>query len=199
MNNEMFDFRKNAMLGKISSKPLCAEYKAAWRACGDDKELLVRLALQQQSIPYFSHACYEQLGVTREYILENFADYINGRKTFDNVEGVFGFTYQIYVSHDQDFDVTADVTTLMWCQDITLNIKESKCPTLYVSNNSDIHVTLDGCNSIRIYLFDESRVTIDDSDDTCDVLVYKYNNRATVEIGKYGLANVKIFNKQLKL
>ena len=197
--DELLELKKNAILGKISGKPLCKEYRAALRKCGDDKEMLVRLALMQQCTPYLSHACYEKMGLSKEYILANFDEYINGKRTFDNVEGVFGFTYQIYVSHDQDFDVTADVTTLMWCHDITLNIKESKCPTLYVSNNSDIHVTLEGCNSIRIYLFDESRVTIDDSDDTCDVLVYKYNNRATVEIGKYGLGDVKVFNKELRL
>ena len=96
----MIDFTRNALLGNISGQPLCASYKAALRQCGDDKEMLVRLALQQQSMPYVSTACYKRLGINKEYIMKNFAEYINGRKTFDDVEGAKGYTYQMYVGYD---------------------------------------------------------------------------------------------------
>ena len=111
----MLIFRKNALLGNISAEPLCQAYKQAWRMCGDDKEMLVKLALKQQSIPYLSHACYESMGLTKEYILNNFGELINGKRTFENVEGVDGYTYQLYVGYDKDFEITADVTSLMWC------------------------------------------------------------------------------------
>lgn len=199
MDRQMFEFQRNALLGKISAEPLCAQYKAAWRSCGDDKEMLVRLAMQQQSIPYFSHACYERLGVTKDYIKKNFAEYINGNKVLEDVESVKGYTYQLYVDFKGDFKAVADVTSLMWCNNIDVIIPQTKCPTLYVSNNSDVHFVLDGYNSIRIYLFDESKVMIDDADETCDVLVYKYSNRAQFETGKFCFANVKIFNKTLRL
>ena len=199
MDRQMLEFQRNALLGKISAEPLCAQYKAAWRSCGDDKEMLVRLAMQQQSIPYFSHACYERLGVTKDYIKKNFAEYINGNKVLEDVEGVKGYTYQLYVDFKGDFKAVADVTSLMWCNDTSVNIETAKCPLFYVSNNSDVHFVLDGYNSIRIYLFDESKVMIDDADETCDVLVYKYSNRAQFETGKFCFANVKIFNKTLRL
>lgn len=198
MDKEMFDFQKNAIMGKIA-QPLCADYKSALRQCGDDKEMLVRLALQQQSLPYLSHACYANLGLTKEYILDNFGDYINGKRTFDDVEGVNGYKYQLYVAFKGNFKAVADVTSLMWCDNTIVNVETSKCPLFYISNKSEVHYVLDGFNSIRIYLFDESKVVIDDADETCDVIVYKYGNRATVEIGKYCLGKVKIFNKQLKL
>lgn len=199
MSNQLFEFHKHAIMGDISGNPLCSDYKAAWRACGDDKENLVRLALQQQSQPYFSTACYRNLGLTKEYILENFGKYINGKKVFEDVEGVSGYTYSLYVGFEDVFSVYTDVLACMWCNCPQLTIEASKCPVLYISNYSDIHLCLDGYNSPRIYLFDESKIIIDDADDTCDIIVYKYSNKAEAELGKYCLGNVKIFNKQLKL
>ena len=195
----MLEFQRNALLGKISAEPLCAQYKAAWRSCGDDKEMVVRLDMQQQSIPYFSYACYERLGVTKDYIKKNFAEYINGNKVLEDVESVKGYTYQLYVDFKGDFKAVADVTSLMWCNGTSVNVEATKCPLFYVSNNSDVHFVLDGYNSIRIYLFDESKVMIDDADETCDVLVYKYSNRSQVEAGKFCFGKVKVFDKTLRL
>lgn len=199
MDREMLMFQRNALLGKISAEPLCAQYKAAWRACGDDKDMLVGLAMQQQSIPYFSYACYERLGLTKDYIKKNFGDYINGKKTLNDVDGVKGYTYQLYVDYNDDFNAVADVTSLMWCNNTTVGVEPTKCPLFYVSNDSNVHFVLGGYNSIRIYLFDESKVVIDDSDETCDVIVYKYGSKCEVELGKYCLGKVKVFNKMLRL
>ena len=197
--DELLEFKKNAILGKISGQPLCEEYKAALRKCGNDKEMLVRLALMQQCIPYLSHACYESMGLTKEYILSNFGELINGKRIFENVEGVDGNTYQLYVGYDKDFEITADVTSLMWCNGSQIVIESTKCPTIYVSNRSKIHLVGDGYNSIRIYLFDESVVNLDDFDEESSILVYKYSKDARVEIGKYCLGKVKIFDKELKI
>ena len=198
MKDEMLIFKKNALLGNISAEPLCQAYKQAWRMCGDDKEMLVKLALKQQSIPYLSHACYERMGLTKDYILNNFGELINGKRTFEDVEGASGYTYQLYVGYEDDFDVSADVTSIMWCNSSVV-IPKTKCPTLYISNYSDVHIVLDGYNSPRIYLFDESKVTIDDCDKTSEVLVYKYDSRADAVLGKFCFGSVQIFNKTLRL
>ena len=153
----------------------------------------------QQSIPYISHACYNKLGLSKEYVLKNFGDYINGNRTLEDLDGVKGYTYQLYVAFERDFKAVADVTSLMWCNSPLIEIEASKCHLFYVSNSSDVHFSLDGYNSIRIYLFDDSRVTIEDTEDTCDVIVYKYSNTADVETGKYCFGKVNIFNKTLRL
>lgn len=197
--DELLEFKKNAILGKISGQPLCEEYRAALRKCGNNKELLVRLALMQQCTPYLSHACYENMGLTKEYILNNFGELINGKRTFSDVEGVSGYTYQLYVGYDKDFKITADVTSLMWCDGSQIVIPQIKCPTLYISNSSDVHISCDGFNSPRIYLFDDSCVTIGDSDENTDIIVYKYDSRAIVDVGKFCLGKVKVFNKELRL
>lgn len=199
MDKELFNFQKNALAGNINGQPLCNSFKAAWRSCGDDKEMLVRLALSQQAIPYVSHACYENLGVTKEYILENYGEYINGNKVFYDVEGVQGYSYMLYVAFNGVLEVSADVLSLMWCNDTSVEIKTSKCPVLYLSNDSHVTLNLEGFNSPRIYLFDTSSVTIEDADKNSEVIVYKYSSRAEVSTGKFCFGVVKEFNKQLRL
>ena len=199
MDKEIIEFMRNALLGNVSGQPLCASYKAALRQCGDDKEMLVRLALQQQSMPYVSTACYKRLGITKEYIMDNYGDYINGNKTFEDVEGVRGYTYQMYVGYDKELIITSDVTTLMWCNDICIKVPETKCPTIYVSNNSKVYLHCEGFNSVNIKMFDESCVIIDNLYKNSDVIVYKYSNNADVKTMNNCFGCVKIFNKRLKL
>jgi hypothetical protein len=198
--DELLEFKKSAMLGKIGGQPLCEDYKAALRKCGSDKESLVRLSLKQQCIPYFSHACYENMGMTKDYIKDVFGDYINGY-TLKDCDGVEGYTYGLYVDwdFDNDLNIVNDVSSVMWTIGASLVVPASKCPTIYISNRSNVHLVCDGCNSVNIKLFDESKLTIEDVDNTCDITIYKYSDKAEVEKGKYCFVEPKIFDKELRL
>lgn len=200
MKDEMFEFQKNSMLGKINGQPLCADFKSAWRQCGNDKEMLVRLALMQQSQPFFSYACYKHLGLSKEYIKNEFADYINGY-TIHDADNVKGYTYGLYVDWDYENDlvVDKDVVSAMWCVGTNMVVPETKCPVIYLSNKSNVHLIGEGFNSINVKLFDKSVLTIEDLDEESEVVVYKYSTDAKVKIGKYCLGKVKVFDKQLKL
>ena len=200
MDRQMLKFQRNALLGRISTEPLCAEYKKAWRKCGDNKEMLVRLAMQQQSMPYFSTACYENLGLTKDYVKENFKDYINGY-VLDNCDGVNGYTYALYVDwgYENELEIKTDVSSIMWCVGTNILVPQCKCPTIYICNRSDVHLFCDGYNTVNVKLFDESRLTIDDMDVSSDVIVHKYSDDAKVEEGKFCLKEPKVFNKQLRL
>jgi hypothetical protein len=179
---------------------LCADFKSAWRRCGNDKEKLVRLVLQQQSIPFFATACHKGLGLTKEYVKQEFKEYINGYviKDADNIDG---YTYSIYVDWDyeNDLDVNVDVCSIMWTVGANIVVPSTKCPTIYLSNGSDINLVCEGFNYANIKLFDRSVLTIEDLDESSDVVVYKYSKDAKVELGKYCLGNVKIFDKELRL
>ena len=186
-------FRKNAMLAN-----LCTEWTQMWGACHNDKEKLMRLALMQQSAPYFAYYCYNGMGLSKDYCKREFKDYINGC-VFHDCDDVEGYTYSMYIDAKGDVDVDVDVSQYLWCKDLHLTIKETKCPKMYVSNRSNITLTLNGYNVPFIYLFDESKVTIDDADENSKVIIYKYSNSSEIKYGKYCLADVKIFDKQLKL
>jgi len=198
--DELLEFKKNAILGKVSGQPLCEEYKAAIRKCGNDKEMLVRLALKQQCIPYLSCACYNHLGLTKEYIKKEFKDYINGY-VFNDCDEVDGYTYALYVDWDyeNDLDVKTDVASIMWTVGANIVVPSTKCPTIYLSNRSNVHLVCEGFNSVNIKLFDKSKVTIEDLDENSEVVVYKYSDDAQVELGKYCLGKVKVFDKELRL
>ncbi len=191
--DEMLYFRKNALLAN-----LCKEWSNMWAACHDDKEKLMRLVLMQQSAPYFADFCYRGKGLTKDYCKREFSDYINGR-IFNDCDNVNGFSYAMYIDEPTGFKIVSDVAQLLWCDNVDVTIPKTKCPILYVSNSSTIHITCDGYNYPHIYLFDNSKVTIDDTDEDSKVVIYKYSDKAQVELGKYCLADVKVFNKKLKL
>jgi hypothetical protein len=200
MKDEMLMFKKNALLGNISAEPLCQAYKQAWRMCGDDKEMLVKLALKQQSIPYLSHACYKKLGLTKEYIKEQFKDYVNGY-VIRNADGVDGYTYGLYVdwNYSNDLEISTDVSSLMWCVGTNIVVPKCKCPTIYISNSSEVLLICNGYNTVNVKLFDDSKIVLDDVDEESNVTIYKYSDKATVEIGKFCLKEPKVFNKELRL
>ena len=194
MAQDLFNYYKHAL-----SNGLCSEYKGRWRACHDNKEQLVKLVMAQQSLPHFIHYCYNGMGLSKEYIQETFGDYINGNAVINDADGVDGYTYSLYVGFKGDFKAAVDVLSLMWCNNTNVTVETSKCPVIYVGCGSHVYLSLDGYNCPHIYLFDDSKVTIDDTDEDSKVVIYKYSDKAQVELGKYCLADVKVFNKKLKL
>ena len=198
MKDEMFEFRKNALQGALTS-PLCKEYNVEWFANSNDKEKLVALALRQQSCPYFAHHCYMGKGLSKEYILREFGDYINGHTILD-ADIVKGYMYGLYVDYDYDNGllVEDDVVHLMWTKNEVV-VPTSKCPTIYVSNKSEISLVGNGYNNIRIYIFDESKIFVDDIDEESNVTIYKYSDSCVVEKGKFCFGKVNEFRKELRL
>lgn len=191
--DEMMFFQKNALLNN-----LCGEWKNMWKACKNNKEQLVRLSLMQQSIPFFASYCYNGKGLSKDYLLSEFKDYINGT-ILQDCDDVKGYSYRLFVGYTDDIREQADVTHLMW-SDIPIYVVERyKCPIIYLSNKSTVSLIADGYNYIRVYLFDESELVIEDLDEESTVIVYKYSDKCKVTKGKYCLGKVNEFEKQLRL
>ena len=195
----MFSFYKAALNGEIST-PLCSEYKASWRKCGDNKEMLVRLSLSQQALPFVVTHAYQKKGLTKEYIKENFKDYTNGC-VLNDCDGVSGYTYALYVDWDyeNDLNIETDVASIMWTVGANIVIPQTKCPTIYISNSSKVRMICNGYNTVNVKLFDDSKIILDDVDEESNVTIYKYSDKATVELGKFCLKEPKVFNKELRL
>ena len=200
MKQDLFEFQKNSFLGKVSGQPLCQEYKQLWKSCGNDKEMLMKLALRQQSLPYVVTACHKKLGLSKDYIKEQFGEYINGYALKD-CDGIEGYTYGMYVDWDyeNDLEINNDVTSIMWTVGANIVVPRTKAPVIYISNRSNVHLICEGFNSVNIKLFDKSKVTVEDMDEESDVTVYRYSDECIAERGKYCLKEPKIFNKELRL
>lgn len=195
--DELNLFRKNAMIGAMGA-PLCEEYRALWAAADGDKEKLVALSLRQQAIPYVATYCANNLGVSKQYILSNFDKYINGR-TFKDVEGVAGYTYALYVGISGDFLADCDVTHTMWCDGLRANIPETKAVHIYASNGSKVNVVCDGFNTIKLSIFDNSTVEIEDADPFTNITAYLYSTNASINAGKFCNAKIKTTHKQIEI
>lgn len=198
MKDEMFMFRRNASLNNLGE-----DWKNMWRESMGDKEKLVKLSLMQQSIPFFATYCHEGMGLSKAYIINTFKDYINGY-TIKDADDVKGYTYGLYVSpqtesDDGEINVDKDVSHFMFTKDVTLIVSRTKCPTIYVSNGSNVRLICDGYNSVRIYLFDDSRVEVEDAGGECSVTAYLYSEESDVTLGAYAFVDVKKFRKKLKL
>ena len=107
----------------------------------------------------------------------------------------------MYVDWDyvNDLDVKTDVCSVMWTVGANIIIPQTKCPTIYISNKSNVHIVCEGFNTINIKLFDESKVTVQEVDEDSDVIIYKYSDRASVDVGKFCMKEPKVFNKELRL
>lgn len=199
MQDELFNFRKNALMGVLAD-PLCEEYKTAWAKAKDDKAALVALSLRQQAIPYFATHCAQKKGVSRKYLLSNFDKYINGY-TFRDCDGVEGYTYGLYAGVEPQEEITAeqDVAHLMWCVGTTVIVPQTKCPHIYVSNHCKVHIVCEGYNSVMLSIFDNSLVTVEDSDAETTVTAFLYGGKARAEQGKYFLGKLKQHQKELRL
>lgn len=192
LERNLFYFYKNAI-----QRDLCGEYKAMWKQCKDDKQKLMNLALMQQSISYVVTAISEGFGLSIGYIKKEFSDFINGGYVAHDVDGVKGYTSSMWVGTNLDKYASEDVNLYIDCTG-SLNIEESKCPTIYVSNLSDIDILLDGYNSIIIYLFDKSRIHFDYIPANSRVTVFKYSEESMVtSVENEG--KLKIFKKDLRL
>lgn len=191
-------FRRNALMGVIA-EPLCEEYRKHWMAAGDDKKRLFRMAMRVQSIPYLATYCAQGKGLTKDYLLSEFKDYINGHTEYD-CDDIEGFSYQLYAGkQDERIDLPIDVAHFMFVDDASVFVPKTKCPRIYVSNKSNVSLVLCGYNSVQVYLFDESNVYIEDADDESEVVVYKYSDDCSVLKGDFCLCGVKEHRKELRI
>ena len=180
---------------------LCQEYKGLWQSAHDDKEKLMKLCLRQQAIPHVATYAYQRKGITKKMALEDFGAYINGY-TIHDADDVKGYTYGLYVDYDYDNDliIDKDVVHIMWTVGASVVVPITKCPIIYISNHSNVHVVCEGYNHVKIYLFDQSKVTLEDVDQESQVTIYRYSDKAKVEQGKFCLSyKIKTFDKELKL
>lgn len=191
--DELIKYRRNAL-----QDGLCDEWDSMWASCHGNKEKLMRLALMQQSFPHLTTFCNDGRGLSKEYLMTKFKDYINTR-VFRDCEGVEGYTYEMFVGMEGSLELCVDVSYFMWAKDLYVTIPRAKAPNIYIANQSNVTLSLDGFDAPIIHMYDNSVVKIDDCDERSRVIVYKYSKDAIVERGKYCLGDVRVFDKELRL
>lgn len=179
---------------------LCSEYRNEWRKTWNDKQKLVNLALQQQSIPHLITYSNAGMGLGKEYIISEFGNFINGNYAAIDVDGVRGgYKTELYVGFNGILSVSNDVSCFMWSTIPSLEIKATKAVKMYCGCGSTVHLTCGGYNSVIAMMFDTSRLILDDVDDESTVTVYRYSEECNVKRGRYCFGKIKEFRKELRL
>lgn len=193
MDNELFMFYRNSL-----SRNLCREYSDMFKKNLGDKKRMISLAMQQQSIPYVATSIYEGWGVDIGYLKNNYKGYINGRYSLKDCDMVQGYSYELWCDYKASMKVKTDIVHMVQCE-CDVNVRQTKCPTIYVSNKSNINLKSQGYNTIIVYLFDDSIINIDNTDSNTNIIVYKYSDNAKVIIGDKNEGKIKKFDKTLRL
>ena len=191
MDAELFMFYKNSL-----SRDLCKEYSNLFKKRGDDKDELFKLCMERQSIPYLATSIYEGWGVSIDYLKEAYKRYLNGRYTLNALSGGQSYSYQLWCDYRGSMKVKSATTHLLRCTG-DAEIQKNTCPYIYISNKSNINIKPQGYNTVFIYLFDESIVNIDNTNEFSNIIIYRYSDNTKVIAGD--TMNVKQFDKTLRL
>ena len=140
MAGGMLAFKRNAVL-----LGLCDEYKAAWNGVGSKKDL-VDMALDANGVAFMAKSVAEGWGLSRDYILENFGDYVNEGYVRDRG----GYTSKLYVDYGGDIFQPATLNLLIGCNTSVL-VPESSVCKIYVCGMSDVRISCVGKCYVYVY------------------------------------------------
>ena len=140
MAGGLLAFKRNAVL-----LGLCDEYKAAWNSVKSRKDL-VDLALDANGVKFMAESVAEGWGLSKEYILENFGDYVNEGYVRDKG----GYTSKMYVDYGGDIFQLATLNLLVGCNTSVLVPEGSVCK-IYVCGMSDVRISCVGKCYVYVY------------------------------------------------
>lgn len=140
MAGGMLAFKRNAVL-----LGLCDEYKAAWNSVKSRKDL-VDLALDANGVEFMAKSVAEGWGLSKEYILDNFGDYVNEGYVRDKG----GYTSKLYVDYGGDIFAPATLNLLVGCNTSVLVPEGSVCK-IYVCGKTYVRVNCMGKCYVYVY------------------------------------------------
>lgn len=140
MASGMLAFKRNAaLLG------LCDRYRAAWDGA-EGKRDLVDLALDTNGVEFMARSVAEGWGLSKDYILGNFGDYVNEKYVRDKG----GYTSKMYVDYGGDIFQPATLNLLVGCNTSVLVPEGSVCK-IYVCGRTYIRVNCAGKCYVYVY------------------------------------------------
>ena len=140
MLNELLTLKRNAvMLG------LCGKYKAEWDEAKGKKDL-VDMALDANGVEFMAKSVAEGWGLSKDYILDNFGDYVNGKYVRDKD----GYTSEIYVGYGGDILQRATLNLFVRCNTSILVPEGSVCK-IYVCGVSNVRINCAGKCYVYVY------------------------------------------------
>ena len=144
--NELLNLKRNAlMLG------LCGEYKDRWDKCSNKKEL-IDLALDSNGVEFLADAITFGWGCSQEFLLNEFADFINGR--YQRKKN--GYTSELYV-HLKGTIILQSTITLVVGGDADIIVPDNFVGKLYICGGSHL-IFSHNRGELELYVYGDSNV-----------------------------------------
>jgi len=132
---------------------LCGEYKGLWDSAQSQEELL-RIALDANGIEFVADSIAFGWGLSKDYILKHFSDYINGEYTCRQN----GYNSELFVGKEGDVTVSSTLNLFAYCGKLKINIPKNFVCKLYVCGGGD--VSIDNCGDIELYVYGDCNVGV---------------------------------------
>lgn len=133
------------------SKGLCGEYLNMWNGAKNLEDLFA-MGTDANGAGFLCEAIAQPWGWTPSFIAHTFASLINGRHQCKHKGG---YTSAVWCMCEQEeiseIEMTATVTILISCHDVTLHIPKHRIGQVYVSGGCDISIVSDGLCRLYVY------------------------------------------------
>lgn len=171
---------------QAEEKKICLDYALLWAKCGNNRNKLFELAMYGDSIVYVATSTYDNWGMSYDFILNYFNDYINSEIPFYYIEekDLEGLSYQWKLQENNKHDeLTANITHLCNCKGSEF-IVGTDIAELYITNDSDVVLDFKEDCRFNIYLLNNSKVTLNNLGDGSKITIYDYNSTNTIVRGE---------------
>lgn len=165
MEKEIERFRNEAL-----KRNLCNEYSLRWNQMKTKHDLL-HFSLDPKSISYVALSTHEGWGLSIDFISKEFSKYING-KGYSDESALFCQAEGLHDIRHIENNIMNTAGRFI--------VQKTKCPILHINNNSDIDIECKGMNTVKLYLYDTSKVNII-IDNSCKVFVMSFSEYADVK------------------
>lgn len=96
---------------KAKALGLCKEYTDKWDKC-ENKEGLIKTVLDSNGVEFLCDGVQFRWGLTPKFILENFAEYINGNYLCQNPKG---YSVELFCKHIGEIRARSTILVLINC------------------------------------------------------------------------------------
>lgn len=157
--SELLDMKRRAI-----SLGLCGEYKRLWDGAASKRELM-DIALDPNGISFLCDGFEFGWGLRKEYLLDEFGGYVNGRYVSRHKNGSGEYTSEMYVLMEGiEISARSSLLLIAGCKCDVL-IGASGYSEIHVCSGSDVTLHCEGHCVVNIY-GDSSKVSVKGKGDT---------------------------------
>lgn len=126
---------------KALAMGLCGKYNEKWADATTQKEL-VDLATDINGADFLCASVAKGWGLSRDFLLQNFGDYINGRYVSAHGEKK-DYTSEVFIGCDGEIRARTTIIIVLY-SDVTVYVPKNHACRIFAAGNTNIGIQCDG-------------------------------------------------------